>query len=380
MDNENRASLCVIFEAIGPYSAIGKVAMRDVQIALEAGWQVTVVAKFLDESLRDKVEWLRLYVPPRLFFVQWTTARAFIKSALRGRKFDIVHAHQPQVADLADVFQCHYLTRAAYERRSLTGVKSVQSALARLQEQGVLYAEDYRFRRWNPKTRMLYNSALTRQDFHRIYGAPPNEDTFVCAFPPLDLPTEEERKQARERMIGQQSPGLVLGFLGGENERKGYRQLIDGLKGEDSIFLLMGGAHRADFDVPAMRGRFKAVGQVSDLKTFYHACDVFIVPSHYEPLGLVAFEAAAHGVPVIATEEVGALPHLLDYHLGFTWRQGESLPPLVHRAAAQRNECNRGSQIAERELGIQSYGSRLLQTYRTVLTTKGVFDENAFPI
>ena len=62
--NNSAPTLCMVFEAIGNMSAIAKIAMADVQIALDAGYRVTVVAKFLDESLRDRVEWLKLTVPP----------------------------------------------------------------------------------------------------------------------------------------------------------------------------------------------------------------------------------------------------------------------------------------------------------------------------
>ena len=96
-------TLCVIFEAIGPYSAIAKVAYKDIGFALDAGWKVTVVAKRLHESLQNRVEWLKLYVPPRLFLLQWATARLFIRAALGDRRFDVVHAHQPQAASLAGV-------------------------------------------------------------------------------------------------------------------------------------------------------------------------------------------------------------------------------------------------------------------------------------
>src|SRR3954452_10644286 len=104
-------TLCMIFEAISNDSAIAKVAMSDVNIALDAGYKVTCVSKILHESLRPKVEWLKLKVPPRGFALQWLTARRFIKQAIGNRTFDVVHAHQPQAASLADVFQCHFLTR-----------------------------------------------------------------------------------------------------------------------------------------------------------------------------------------------------------------------------------------------------------------------------
>ena len=76
--------------------------------------------------------------------------------------------------------------------------------------------------------------------------------------------------------------------------------------------LLMGGQYTDGFVAPELAGRFRAVGVVTDTDSFYAACDVLVVPSYFEPLGLVAFEAAARGLPVIATAEVAALPHLLN--------------------------------------------------------------------
>ena len=141
----------MIHEAIGNQSAIAKVAAAGVRIALDAGWRVSVVAKYLDPELAGQVEWLRLVVPPRLFFVQWTTAELFIRAALGGRHFDVVHAHQPQVAALSDVFQCHFLTRVAYERKCLEERTTLRARIVRLQQQGVLYAEDHYYQRWNRK-------------------------------------------------------------------------------------------------------------------------------------------------------------------------------------------------------------------------------------
>ena len=48
------------------------------------------------------------------------------------------------------------------------------------------------------------------------------------------------------------------------------------------------------------------------LPTYYAAADMVIVPSHYESFGMVALEAMAMGVPVIASE-VGGLAHLVTH-------------------------------------------------------------------
>jgi glycosyltransferase involved in cell wall biosynthesis len=234
----------------------------------------------------------------------------------------------------------------------------------------VLPIEDTCYRGWKPETMMLYDSALTQNDFHRLYGRLPNEDVMVYAFPQLCFPTETERWTARQQLVGPAVRGQVLGYLGGLNDRKGWRRLVAALEGACDTFLLMGGSNSQGFEAAGMRGRMKGIGLTSDVRTFYHACDAFIVPSHYEPLGLVAFEAAAHGVPVIATEEVGALPHLLEYGTGVAWDGAEPLAPLVQSLAAQRSLSNAAAERMESELGEREYGAKLISAYQGAMERK----------
>ncbi len=369
----------MIHEVIAPHNAIGKVAVSDVRIALDAGYEVTVIAKILDETLRPHVKWHPLYVPPRLFYLQWTTARRYIKQALAraraGGKFDIIHAHQPQVADLADVFQCHFLTRVAYERKCLEERTDLRSRFIRLQQQGVLHAEDNCFRRWNPRTWMLYDSALTQEEFHRLYGTCPLEQVLVYDFPPLNIATLEERAAARKKLAPDVPAGTpIVGYLGGLQERKGYKRLLAALKDAPDIHLLFAGSHTENFSAPELQGRITSLGLVSDTPNFYAACDVLIVPSLFEPLGLVAFEAAAAGTPVIATE-VGALPHLLEFNAGEKWNPSEPLAPIIRHAAANRASYRPGIMRMAEKLSYENYGKRLLSVYDSVLARTLVEDK-----
>jgi glycosyltransferase involved in cell wall biosynthesis len=104
----------------------------------------------------------------------------------------------------------------------------------------------------------------------------------------------------------------------------------------------------------------KAVGFVPDVSEFFAACDAFVVSAPFEPLGMVALEAAACGVPVVAGEGVGALPTLLQYGCGIAWPQGDALEPLVRRAMDARIAMNAGAQRMCAELGEQNYAKRLL--------------------
>ena len=69
--------------------------------------------------------------------------------------------------------------------------------------------------------------------------------------------------------------------------------------------------------------------QHTDLPYYYAAADVCVVPSHYEPFGLVAIEAMACGTPVIASD-VGGLKFTVINEL-----TGLLVPPQDERAFAE---------------------------------------------
>ena len=60
--------------------------------------------------------------------------------------------------------------------------------------------------------------------------------------------------------------------------------------------------------------RIRLVGHlVGDaLAQAYRDADALVVPSLYEPWGLVVHEGLAHGLPVVATDQVGAADDLVD--------------------------------------------------------------------
>ena len=65
-------------------------------------------------------------------------------------------------------------------------------------------------------------------------------------------------------------------------------------------------------DITEFTGRVKH----QDLANYYAAADVCVVPSHYEPFGLVAIEAMASRTPVIASNVGGLKFSVADYKTG----------------------------------------------------------------
>lgn len=129
--------------------------------------------------------------------------------------------------------------------------------------------------------------------------------------------TEEDRKD-REQLraaLGLAPRELAIGFVG-EYERKGLATAISALA------LLPAGLREharlvavGDGDRPGFRrlAREKGVaGQVllleprKDIPRVYRACDVFLLPTLYEPFGLVILEAMASGLGVVVSRLAGA--------------------------------------------------------------------------
>jgi hypothetical protein len=99
---------------------------------------------------------------------------------------------------------------------------------------------------------------------------------------------------------------------------------------------------------------------------------VFVVPSLFKPLGLVAFEAASRWVPSIATPEVGALPHLLEFGASVRWDPPRPLSPIVLQVASSREKMRVGARAMQRALGSKAYADALLKCYSDVLASHAV--------
>lgn len=118
---------------------------------------------------------------------------------------------------------------------------------------------------------------------------------------------------------------LVL-YVGRFDPRKGIETLVRAvgeskLHGEQKVQLMIGGGSTPGNSDGRERDRIQQIvnelgmseftsfpGRLSQeiLPTYYAAADVCVVPSHYEPFGLVAIEAMASETPVVASD-VGGL-------------------------------------------------------------------------
>jgi glycosyltransferase involved in cell wall biosynthesis len=134
-----------------------------------------------------------------------------------------------------------------------------------------------------------------------------------------------DKAKARES-LGFERDAKIVFYVGRFDKRKGIETLVRAVnssifRDDPNLKLVIGGGSRPGQSDGIERERIEAIvqelglsdrtifpGRIGDdlLSLYYAAADVCVVPSHYEPFGLVAIEAMASYTPVVASD-VGGL-------------------------------------------------------------------------
>lgn len=305
---------------IGPGSGVGAVAHH-----LEQQWQAQGirVERFTLDDARGG--WLP---PPGggvggklvlLLRVAWFSA---VGTLLARRRLAALRRHGPCLsichndALVGDVYVNHGIVQAAMRARGNYWWRMVRNPLHVLT---------------TLRDRARYSGAAGHQVVVNLVSA--EESALREAYPRLRvptvvigngvdtekfrLPTAEERAATRAA-LGLTADDIVLLFVGHEYDRKGLPRVVDALEHlpAHAHLVVVGGTPDLVEDTSsaaASRGlasRVHLVGADPDPRRYFHAADVFVLPSAYESYGLVVLEALASGVPVVATP-TGCVPDVI---------------------------------------------------------------------
>ena len=186
--------------------------------------------------------------------------------------------------------------------------------------------------------------------------------------------TDIERLGSVDRLTARDELGIpedakVALYVGRFDRRKGIETLVraiasSNLRGNADLRLIIGGGARPGESDGIERDRIQDIvkelgieeivtfpGRLteSDLPIYYAAANVCVVPSHYEPFGLVAIEAMACRTPVVASN-VGGLQFTVVPEV-----TGLLVPPKDEAAFAE---------AIDRILGNPAWGEQLGETGR----------------
>jgi glycosyltransferase involved in cell wall biosynthesis len=177
-------------------------------------------------------------------------------------------------------------------------------------------------------------------DFYRYHGVPNkrialipyavNNDYFIAKV----VEHQAERQAIRSELGLAASTAIILyasKLVPGKNPMhllKAYQRLQ--IEGVDSALVFVGSgselstlqSYIANNDVGGVH--FIGFQNQSELPKFYAVADVFVLPASNEAWGLVINEVMCAGLPVVVTDEVGAVPDLVrDGENGFVFRVGD---------------------------------------------------------
>lgn len=227
-----------------------------------------------------------------------------------------------------------------------------RAALLRLTERTMLGACDL----------VIANSRSTSEAAQRM-GLP--AEAIVVVYPGFDVDLATPRHARRGH-------GTRLLFVGNLDPRKGLHTLVEAihlLKDPEIVLDVLGdeSSHpryaRRVRRLVANRGLEGAVrlhGRVDrqSVARFYSEADVFVLPSSYEPFGIVFAEAMSCGLPIIATS-AGGTPELVVHG-----ENGLLVPPHDVNALAEAIASLATDHELRRALGARGYEkSKQLNTW-----------------
>ena len=106
-----------------------------------------------------------------------------------------------------------------------------------------------------------------------------------------------------------------------------------------------------------------------DLPALYANATCFVLPSSFEPWGLVVNEAMAAGLPVIVSEEVGCQPDLVGKQNGWVFKAQKEeelvivLNELGQKEPEEIEEMGKASLAKIQNLGLDFWCSQLIKAF-----------------
>jgi glycosyltransferase involved in cell wall biosynthesis len=206
----------------------------------------------------------------------------------------------------------------------------------------------------------------------------------------LNGPAEEEPLRS---VIGAGPGDTVFTLVGRINRWKGHSVFLDAAEhlaaeSESVRFLIVGDSfagqeslteavdHRIESS-HTLRGRTVRLSHVAEVGLVYEASDVVVVPSiEPEPFGLVAAEAMAAGLPVIASR-IGALPEVVDDdRTGLLVDPGDATSLVAAMGELYASPCRRekmgrkARERFERRFRVDRYIEDFTRVYDDLLSTE----------
>jgi UDP-glucose:(heptosyl)LPS alpha-1,3-glucosyltransferase len=316
------ADITIVAHDIGPVGGMER-QLSDLLLGLRAlGHGVTVIARTCELPTGSGVVFHRVRAPARPFLLAYPWFMLAGSLAVRRWRRGVVQATGAIVLNRVDAVAIHYCHQVgpANPSRSTALFRThvhLAAVLKRVGERLCLAAN-------RPAAVVCVSEGVAgevRDHFPRLARrvVTIHNGVDTASFAP-----GARRVQARALRASLEIPEgqLAAVFVGSEWERKGLEPAIRALVAAPDWVLVVAGAG----DQPRYRQlagglgvgeRMRWLGVSSDVQLVYALADAFVLPSSYETFSLATFEAAASGLPILATPVSGVRELIEDGRNGF---------------------------------------------------------------
>jgi glycosyltransferase involved in cell wall biosynthesis len=354
--------------------------------AVSKNYEVTVICNSVDKYLLDGLNARLILLPIERKPSPWRDLVALFKMywLFRQERFDIVHSHLPKTGLLGmlaawmarvpvriNTFHGEvWATRKGWRR---TGLKLFDKLVVWLATDIMVVSPSQR--------EFLVREDVLASGKARIIGA-----GSICGVDPIRFaPNVESRRTIRHDMGIAQDAKVIL-FVGRLNRDKGLLDLAAAfnnisLRNPAVELLLVGAEEEISFkDIQEIchevRDRLHYVSFTSKPEQFMAAADIFCLPSFREGFGVTIIEAAACGLPAVATRIYGITDAIQLGKTGLLVTPGD-VTSLTHALSALINDNGLRETMgsAARERAFELFSSEMI-THEMEMLYDALYDRS----
>lgn len=347
MSTEPPGDVTIVAHDVGSIGGMERQLSELILGLIGLGHRVSVIAWTCRLPPQEGLSFHRVSGPRRPFLLGYLWFMIAGSLMVRRRRAGIVQATGAIVLNRVDsvaIHCCHQVYRAA-PRRATLPFRRYEALLGQIKR-----GAERACVRANRTATFVCVSEGVAEEMRDHYPAAAERILTIhngvdtAAFSPGSHETESRALRAE---LGIAEDRLIAAFVARGWGHKGLGPVIEALAAAPAWDLLVAGDgdQQSYRELAASGGVSAAVhwlGVRSDVQVIYALADAFLLPSSYETFSLVTFEAAASGVPVLATPVSGVRELIRDGENGYFITRD---PATI---AARLNQLAADPQLAQR--------------------------------
>lgn len=304
-----------------------------IQVAAKK-YQITVICNNSDKQLLGNIDARFIFLPIRRKFSIWSDVLVSFQlfNIFRRERFDIVHSIMPKTGMLAMV--AAWLSRVPVRIHTFTGQiwitkRGLQRILLKSVDKLIVGFSTCVLTDSRSQRDFLINENVLLSGKAKVLGA-----GSICGVDPLRFHPDSRIRETIRDNLGIDKNALVILFVGRLCRDKGILDLAFAFSeiakcNSNAVLLLVG----AEEDVPfkevqkichSESERLHYVSFTSTPEIYMAASDIFCLPSYREGFGMTIIEAAACGLPAVASRIYGITDAVAEGKTGLLFPAGDA--------------------------------------------------------